>query len=738
MSSKRLDFRLDNIQCTSCIPVLKSALENIVSPDKIKIDFSRRLLSITTEVNPESVINSVNLAGYKAELLKHHEQSFENSQNIYRKLLQKAIIAGSFGFLLLLLELYNFLPSLFTETGQMTRILIGLGTFLLMYFTGSHIYYSAWRAFFHHYAVMDSLIAIGSSAAWVYSMVVTLWPEYFANSNGQVFFDTSLMILAFVNFGAALEVKAHGNTSAAAEKLYNLRAKTARRIKGEEEEEVSIEEVKIGDILHSFSGETIALDGEVLSGEASIDESIFTGEGHPVSKRKDEEVIGGTVIQAGNLLYKVTRIGEDTALSHMVALIQNAQHDKPHIARLTDRISAIFVPSVLIISILTSLLWYNLGYPLSFIVTTALTVLVITCPCSLGIAAPISMTMGIGKAAQYGILIRHGEAIRNASRLTTIVLDKTGTITESDPIVTNIISFSHLTEDKILQIAASIEKGSPHPLAHAILQEAEEKSLPLLLIKHREEIISYGITALVNEEKILCGNARLMKANNINIEKARDKIEEVSRLGKTPIYLAREKELLGIIVVTNPIREDSKKSIQELIKYGLEVIMLTGDNEIAALAVAKQVGIHKVIAEVLPEDKANEIEKLQQAGKIVAMVGDGVNDAPALMQANVGFAISSGAYIANESADITLLRNSIHGVINAILISKATRRNLKQNLWGAFIYNSCSVPVAAGILYPFYGILLNPMIAAAIMALSSFTVISNANRLRFWKIKNVS
>jgi Cu+-exporting ATPase len=484
-------------------------------------------------------------------------------------------------------------------------------------------------------------------------------------------------------------------------------------------------------------GEKIPVDGVIIDGHSSVDESMLTGEPMPVEKKTGDEVTGGTLNKSGSFLFQAKHIGADTALARIIEMVRRAQSTKPAIGRLADKISAVFVPTVLIIAVITFLAWFNLGPEpkLSYMLVATMTVLIIACPCALGLATPISIMVGVGKAAEYGILIRNGEALQQAGKLTTIVLDKTGTVTEGRPAVTTLLPAPGWDESKLLSVAASIETGSEHPLAEAIVAAAKARQLKTSSASDFQAITGHGVSATVDGKKVLFGNARLMAQHKIGLGNLVARAEELAARAQTPMFLAVDGVAAGIVAVADPIKPDSRAAIARLHAIGLKVVMITGDNRATADAVAREVGLDEVMAEVLPGDKADKVSALQQRGEIVGMVGDGINDAPALAQADVGYAIGTGTDIAIESADVTLMRGSLHGVADAIAISRATVRNIKQNLFGAFIYNVLGIPVAAGVLYPFTGLLLNPIIAGAAMAMSSVTVVSNANRLRFLKTK---
>jgi Cu+-exporting ATPase len=606
-----------------------------------------------------------------------------------------------------------------------------------MYFSGKHFYVGAWKSFKNHSANMDTLIALGTGTAWVYSMVVVFAPDAVPLMARHVYFEATAMIIGLIDLGLALEIKARGKTSEAIKRLIGLQAKTATVVRDSKEVQIGIEQVLLNDIVKVKPGEKIPVDGVVLEGHTSIDESMLTGEPMPVEKAEEDEVVAGTLNKSGMIMFKATRVGKDTALAQIINMVKRAQNSKPPIGRLADVISAFFVPVVMIISVLSALAWLNFGPEpaIAFAIVSATTVLIIACPCALGLATPMSVMVGVGKAAEAGVLIRNGEALQTASKITAMILDKTGTITEGAPKVTDIVLAKATDEKDVLQLAASLESGSEHPLAQAIVESALDKDIELLKIEAFNAITGFGVEANCNNKALLFGNDKLMKLKGIDLTGFVEQAQSLAKEAKTPMYFAVDGELAAIIAVADPIKSDSISAIKRLQANGIRVIMLTGDNKETAAAVAKKAGISEFLAEVLPEDKANKVKELQEGGEIVGMTGDGINDAPALALADVGFAIGTGTDVAIESADITLMRGSLHGLADAIAVSKATLRNIKQNLFGAFVYNVAGIPFAAGVLYPFFGILLSPVIAGAAMAFSSLTVVSNANRLRFFKAK---
>ena len=732
-------LKLLQVSCASCVKSIEAALQGVEGIDDAQVNFAARTVFITGHAKPHTVIKAIQAAGYHALLIEDEYQGSAGDQaeiKHMRHLFYKALIAGVIGIALFILSWLPWQLSLNTLIGQIIWGILGLMTLLVILYAGGHLYRGAWNAFWQHLATMDTLITIGTGAAWVYSIVIVIWPTLVPESARHVYFEAALIIIALVDLGAALEIRARGKTSEAIKRLIGLQAKTARRVDAQgNEQDVLIEDLQIDDILRVRPCEKIPVDGVLTEGHSSIDESMLTGEPMPVNKKMNDLVFGSTINKTGSFLMKATKVGKDTVLSQIIQLVQQAQSTKPPIAKLADSVSSYFVPTVLILAVMTAVVWFNVGFAAGFVLVASMTVLIIACPCALGLAAPISVMVGMGKAAEYGVLIRHGEALQRASELTTLILDKTGTITKGQPEVVKIIATQSFDESTLLHYAASIEQASEHPLAQAIVEHAKKQSVVLSKADDFNAITGQGVAATIGGKAVLLGNQRLMTEHQVSIDHLLVESDELARLGQTPMFIAIDQQVAGIIAVADPIKEDSKTAIQQLQKLGIQVVMITGDNEKTAHAVAKQVGIEQVFAEVLPEHKADHIRKLQSKRAVIGMVGDGINDAPALAQADVGFAIGAGTDVAIESADITLISNSLQGVLNAIAVSKATLRNIKQNLFGAFIYNSIGIPIAAGVLYPVIGLLLSPMIAGFAMAASSLTVVSNANRLRFFKVK---
>ena len=733
---------IDGASCASCVSKIEVALKSVPGVDKAEMNFALRTVLVTGKVGVDILIKAIETIGYNAKL--SNEASDDElidekeiaDQKYYSSLMKQMWVALGLGVPLMIYSIAGGPMTVDTTLERGVWLFIGLLCAAIMYFAGKHFYVGAWKSFVNHSANMDTLIALGTGTAWIYSMVVVFFPMALPEMARHVYFEATAMIIGLINLGLALEVKARGRTSDAIKRLIGLQAKTARVVRDKKEIDIAIEQVLLNDIVRVRPGEKIPVDGVVIQGHTSIDESMLTGEPMPVEKVEEDEIVAGTLNKSGSILFKATRVGKDTALAQIINMVKRAQNSKPPIGRLADVISAYFVPVIMITAIVSALVWLNFGPDpaLAFAVVSATTVLIIACPCALGLATPMSVMVGVGKAAEAGVLIRNGEALQTASKITAMILDKTGTITEGAPKVTDVlIADNNYTEEYILTVASSIESSSEHPLAQAIVDSTIEKGIDPENVTGFQAIAGHGVKAIFNGHQLLFGNQKLMLTNSIALNGFVAKAQDLASEAKTPMYLAIDNKLAAIIAVSDPIKADSISAIKRLQANGIRVVMLTGDNRATANAVAKKVGITEVFAEVLPEDKSNKVAELQAQGEIVGMTGDGINDAPALALANVGFAIGTGTDVAIESADITLMRGSLHGLADAIAVSKATLRNIKQNLFGAFIYNVAGVPFAAGVLYPFFGLLLNPVIAGAAMAFSSLTVVSNANRLRFFK-----
>lgn len=726
-------FQIQNMHCGSCVAKIEGLLSKTPGIHNASVNFADRSLMIVGHVSDESIIHALATIGYAATLLTpaNDNQNSRQETAFLRKTTQKFIVAITLGIILMLADtIFGLIPTIESPFGFVIWFGIGIICLAVMAFSGADIYRGAWRMLLKKSADMESLIALGTGAAWLYSMIVVLFHNQLPSIAHGMYFDTAIFIIALVKLGNILEARARGKTSQAIKHLLGLQPKTAIVIQDHQDIELPITAIKIGMLVRIRPGDKIPLDGVITEGESSVDESMLTGEAMPVTKRLNDEVIAGTLNKSGAFIFKVTHVGTETTLAKIIALVKQAQGSKPAIGRLVDKIAAVFVPIVLGVAILTAIIWYFVGPNPSYVyaLITAITVLVIACPCALGLGTPMSLMVGIGNAAEHGILIRNGDALQTSGNLTTIVLDKTGTITKGAPEVTDFYLYQDFTKEIVFTIAAMVEKNSEHPLAEAIVNFVNTSAKAV--ISDFKNIPGKGVIANCDNKQILIGNKTLMHENTINIAIADADVTRITANAATPVYIAIENTLAGLFAVSDPIKSDSKEAIQQLQNLGLAVLMLTGDNQATAKAIATQVGVNDFIAECLPDEKHKVIKSLQTKNKIVAMVGDGINDAPALTQANVGFAIGAGTDVAIESADVVLMANSLHGVVQAIRISKATMRNIKQNLFGAFAYNVIGIPIAAGVLYPAFGILLHPIIAAAAMAASSVTIVLNAGRLR--------
>ncbi|MEQ8956221.1 MAG: heavy metal translocating P-type ATPase [Pseudomonadales bacterium] len=735
---------IEGAGCASCVGKIEGALSKVPGVERAEMNFAQRTVSVDGEVMVEALVKAVEKAGYNARPMdwitdeEHLEEKDQADMAYYRRLMREMTIALSLGVPLMAYSLFAGEMTITTQQERIVWLIIGVLTGGVLYFSGKHFFIGAWNSFRNHSANMDTLIALGTGTAWIYSMVVVLMPWVVPELARHVYFEASAMIIGLINLGLALEIKARGRTSLAIKRLIGLQAKTASVIRDDIELDISIEQVLADDVVRVRPGEKIPVDGLVVEGHTSIDESMLTGEPMPVEKNEGDEIVAGTINQTGTVLFRATRVGKDTALAQIINMVKRAQNSKPPIGRLADVISSYFVPVVMIIAVLSALIWLNFGPEpaLALAIVSATTVLIIACPCALGLATPMSVMVGIGKAAEAGVLIRNGEALQTASKITAMILDKTGTITLGKPKVTDIVAAGDFQDNDILRLAASLEMGSEHPLAVSIVESAQELDLALSKADKFSAITGHGVEAEVDGKRLLFGNEKLMRERNIAVDDFVEQARKLASEAKTPMFFSVDEQFAGLIAVSDPIKEDSIDAIKRLQHSGIRVVMLTGDNTNTAQAVAKKVGVTEVFAEVLPDEKADKVRALQAQGEIVGMTGDGINDAPALALANVGFAIGTGTDVAIESADITLMRGSLHGLADAIAVSKATLRNIKQNLVGAFIYNAAGIPFAAGILYPIFGLLLSPVIAGAAMAFSSLTVVTNANRLRWFKAQN--
>ncbi len=757
----KMRIPLENMHCASCVTRVEEALR--ATPGVVAASASLAPAAVDIEYQPEranfdAIDKAIESAGLRVASRKPRaavgeeegEESPEEAarQAEYRILMRKFWFAAVISIPVMTLSYPDLIPGLRewmapgTNARQIVWSLLGVLVLPVMLWSGSQFYTGMWQALKHRAANMHTLIAIGISAAYLYSVVAVAYPELFPDiALAEVFWDVAAVVVALVVLGMALEVKAKGRTSEAIKKLMGLQAKTARVLRDGKEIDIPVEEVVAGDVVIVRPGEKIPVDGEIVEGTSAVDESMITGESLPVEKGVGDEVIGGTLNKTGSFRFRATKVGKDTALASIIRMVKDAQGSKAPIQRIVDTVSGYFVPTVMILAILSFVAWYVFGPEPRIIYATIVlvTTLIIACPCALGLATPTSLTVGIGKGAENGVLIRSGDALQTAEKLNTLVLDKTGTITRGEPALTDVVvAASGLSEAEVLRLAASLERGSEHPLGEAIVKGAEAREIALAETEGFAAIPGHGVSGRIDGREVMLGNARLMRDRGIAIDALEGDWERLAGEGKTPMYVAVDGEPAGLVAVADTVKPDSKAAIAELKRLGIEVVMLTGDNERTAMAIAREVDIDRVLAEVLPDDKAHEVQKLQLEGKKVGMVGDGINDAPALAQADVGFAIGTGTDVAIEASDVTLIKGSLMGVVTAIEISRATMRNVRQNLVGAFGYNGLGIPVAMGVLYPAFGLLLSPLIAAAAMAFSSVTVVSNANRLRFFQPRRVA
>ena len=735
----RAQIGIKDLRCASCVTFIEEALR--ATPGVVKASVNVATQQADVEYVPGAATladlrRAIESTGYKTEerAPAGAPEDAERASRLaeYRDLRNRFVVAGVLALAVLLLTFGEFIPGLRAIPPQINWVILFVLTTPVLFWAGSRFFVGAWSAFRHRTADMNTLIALGTGAAYLYSTVATFLPGLLPEALRAVYFDTTAIIVALILMGQLLEARAKGQTNEAIRKLMGLQARTARVVRGRQEVDIPVEEVLVGDVVIVRPGEKVPVDGLVVEGTSSVDESMITGESIPVSKGLDDEVIGATLNKTGAFRFRATKVGKDTALSQIIQLVQQAQGTKAPIQRMADLISGYFVPGVILVAIWSFAIWFVFGPPppLLHALVTAVTVLIIACPCALGLATPTSIMVGTGKGAENGILIRSAEALETAHKLDAIVLDKTGTITKGKAELTDVIVNGKMTEGELLRLAASVERASEHPLAQAIVDGAKARRIELTDASDFEAVPGHGVRAVVDKHRLALGNPKMMQQIGARLDGLEAQAQRLADDGKTPMYVAVDGQAAGIVAVADTVKDDSRAAIARLKHLGLEVVMLTGDNRRTAEAIARQVGVDRVLAEVLPEDKARNVQILQREGKTVAMVGDGINDAPALAQADVGLAIGTGTDVAIEASDITLIKGSLTGVAIAIELSKATMRNIKQNLFGSFIYNTLGVPIAAGVLYPFFGILLSPIIASAAMALSSVTVVGNALRLR--------
>ena len=736
----RLDAPVQGIHCASCVGTIEESLNELPGVQQAAVNFATERVSVVYDperVDVPQIEKEVAAAGpYRLLVTDSEAASVDVEREVraaeYRTLKSKLFFSAVLTVLIMLAGKVSPGDIGLSELGF--GVVLFLLATLLLFWCGAQFlrgFVAGLRSFTFN---MDSLIAIGSSAAYVYSAVATFVPGLFPSGQSPVrYYDTAGMIITLVLLGKLLEARAKGRASNAIRKLIGLQAKTARIVRDGHEVDIPVEDVRVGDVVSVRPGEKIPVDGVIRKGRSTVDESLVTGESLPVDKSRGDGVVGGTLNQVGTFHFQALQVGSDTVLSQIIRLVQEAQGSKAPIQRLADKIAGVFVPVVVVVAVVTFAVWYVLGPGLNFALLNAIAVLIIACPCALGLATPTAIVVATGRGAERGVLIKSAASLERLHAVRTVILDKTGTITEGRLTVTDIVASEGNETWQVLKMAASAETGSEHPVGRAVVDYAERLSISLLPLESFEAIPGRGVRAMVGGKKLVLGNLRLMKEERVELGRLEQGAHHLSEEGKSSMFVVVDGTLAGILGVADSVRKSSVPAIRALKNLGLEVYMITGDNRRTAENIAAQVGIDRVLAEVLPSGKADEVKRLQEEGAVVAMVGDGINDAPALAQADIGIAVGSGTDIAMEAADITLVKRGIEGVVEAIQLSRRTLKIIKQNLFWAFFYNSAGIPVAAGLLYPILGILLSPVIAAGAMAMSSVSVVLNALRLRRFK-----
>lgn len=745
-NTKQKNYVIEGMTCASCAQTIEKAVGKLAAVQMVNVNLATEKMSI--EYDPDQLVladvtKAVEEVGYTAheevETGDEVDRTREKKAQHIKDMWQRFWISALFTVPLLYISMGHMLgmplpefidPMANAVTFALAQLVLTIPVIIL----GREFFKVGFKALVKGHPNMDSLVALGTSAAFLYSLISTV-AIGMGNTHlaMDLYYESAAVILTLITLGKYFEALSKGKTSEAIKKLMGLAPKQARIMRNGQEVDVAIDEVQVNDLIIVKPGEKMPVDGIVVEGNTSVDEAMLTGESIPVEKTAGDAVIGASINQNGTIKYKATKVGKDTALSQIIKLVEDAQGSKAPIAKLADIISGYFVPIVIVLAVISGLAWYIAGESGVFALTIAISVLVIACPCALGLATPTAIMVGTGKGAEHGVLIKSGGALEKTHKIQTIIFDKTGTITEGKPEVTDILAVNGMSEEELLILAASAERGSEHPLGEAIVHGAEKKDLSLFKTQTFNALPGHGIEVTIENQSLLLGNKKLMIDRGISIDTVETVSDTLAGEGKTPMYIAKDGQIVGIIAVADTVKANSLKAIEKLHKMGLEVAMITGDNKRTAQAIAKQVGIDRVLSEVLPEEKANEVKKLQAEGKIVAMVGDGINDAPALAQADIGIAIGSGTDVAMESADIVLMRSDLMDVSTAVELSKATIKNIKENLFWAFGYNVLGIPIAMGLLHVFGGPLLNPMLAGAAMSFSSVSVLINALRLKRFK-----
>jgi len=736
-------LNISDMHCASCAANIENALKKEKGIKTANVNFASEKLYLefdSAEISIARIQKIIEKLGYKAteETAEEEEHDHHKEAKVQeiQKLKKRFIFALVFSLPIIYMVMGEMLglpmPKIFEAYGTIIQFILATAVIISCF----NVWMSGFKGLLRLSPNMDSLIFIGTAVAYFYSLIISVLMFLGTKVEAHLYYESAVLILVFISLGKYLEAITKGKTSEAIKKLIGLQPKEATIIKDSEEIKIPISEVKVGDIILVKPGEKIPVDGVVIDGYSAVDEKAITGESIPVEKKKGDEVIGATINKTGVLKFKATRVGKDTILAQIIKIVEEAMSSKAPIQLLADKVSFYFVPSVIGIAIFAFIIWLLWGQPLAFALTVFVAVLIIACPCALGLATPTAVMMGTGLAAKSGILIKSGKALEIAQDVNIVVFDKTGTLTEGEPSVIDIIQVKNeISKNSILQLAASVEKNSEHPLAQAIVNKAREEKVNFLEVKNFQAIPGHGVSAEINGKTILFGTRKLMVDNQINPALVEEKMIALENQGKTAMILAQDKNIIGIVAVADTLKDYSKEAVEMLHKMGRKVAIITGDNQRVGQAIAKLVGIDRVLAEVLPQDKAAEIKKLQNEGNVVAMVGDGINDAPALAQADLGIALGSGTDVAMETGEIVLIKDDLRDVVAAIDLSKYTLNKIKQNLFWAFFYNIVGIPLAAGILYPFTGWLLNPAIAAAAMAFSSVSVVLNALLMKRYKPK---